>query len=151
MKSEHNNWYKYNIFCIDYFLKNKALIDHNNRVSSTYILKNESRIVGFYTLGVSTFDFSDQDRSESYSHSIDLQYFAISKDYQNENFGTKMLLYIVQEVRGISRKIGIRFLTLNAVDNAIEWYLDRGFTELNGYKEYGTKMYLDFIRDIGGD
>ncbi len=114
---------------INNFFKLNALKEHSDRLSSTYLITEENEIIiGFYTINIYSISFKNKEKKD-YPYSINLAYFAIDKKYQNMGYGTELINIITLEILEIARKIGIRYFSVQALDNKKDWYIKRGFAE----------------------
>lgn len=79
---------------------------------------------------------------------IKLEYLAIDRLYQHFGNGTQVLKYIIQEAKEYSEKIPIRFLSIDALAEKVDWYIDRGFQLYNpddrNHAAITVPMYVDF-------
>ena len=72
----------------------------------------------------------------------------ISQKYQKHKIGTKTLEKIINETRQLTDVLPIRFITINAVPDKIEWYKKIGFQEMGKDIDNINKyMYIDLIKD----
>lgn len=133
---------------INNYLKNTALKNHNENISGSYLVfDDENNCLGFYSLKTIYFNSLDKSIRDKYLYSINIEFIAVIKEMQNNGIGTHLLEFIIKDIKEISKKIGIRFLTLNSKDNKIEWYIKRGFKSIKGH--ITNLMYLDFLDERG--
>lgn len=111
----------------------------------------EDIVIGYYSLSIESFTYEDEysvsPEATGYA-AIRLNYLAIDKNYQYQGLGTKVLSYITQQVNKYSKVLPVRFLSLDALRDKVEWYSSRGFQfyderELGG-KSDTVAMYMDF-------
>ena len=114
-------------------------------------------IVGYYmitlrnvALSDCTSDISDYQAGEfgDFIPSLYINYLAVGKKYQKLKIGTKTLEKIINETRQLTDVLPIRFITINAVPDKIEWYKKIGFQEMGKDIDNINKyMYIDLIKD----
>lgn len=108
-------------------------------------------VIGYYMLRLVSLDYESDylaNVSDSCFSAIKLEYLAIDRSYQRMGNGTAVLKYIVQLAKEYSERLPIRFLSLDALTEKIEWYVKRGFqlyTPINLAQSRNTvPMYMDF-------
>ena len=80
--------------------------------------------------------------------SLYINYLAIGTKYQKNKIGTKTLEKIINEARQWTDFLPIRFITLNAVPEKVDWYKKIGFKEMGkNIDAVNTYMYIDLIKD----
>lgn len=117
-----------------------------------------NRRVGFFSVSVTGISLEnyDADVAEFYYNkpsfaAVRLDYIAVDKRIQRHGIGTTTLEYIVQEARKLYIDWPVRLLILEAVQDKVGWYEERGFERIN--KEDMDKisstvaMYLDLMPD----
>ena len=122
-----------------------------------YKILYKSLIVGYYMITLRDValtdcpgDESDYSVGEFGDHvpSLYINYIAIDKRFQKKGIGTKTLEKIIIETRQLVDRLPIRFITINAVPEKVDWYKKIGFKEMgsniDGVNRY---MFIDIIRD----
>ena len=114
--------------------------------------------VGFYSVSILSisFEHSDSPLSECYDKTpffgaIILDFIAVDKRVHNQNIGSDILTYVVQNAKDLYRKWPIRVLVLDALRERVPWYLKRGF-DLFNESDLKTdsetiRLYLDLMPD----
>lgn len=79
---------------------------------------------------------------------IKLEYLAIDQKYQRAGNGTKVLKYIIHMAKQYSEQMPIRFLSIDALTEKVEWYIECGF-QMYGQDNRGSEsitvpMFMDF-------
>ena len=122
-----------------------------------YKIVYKSYIVGYYmitlrdvALSDCTSDVSDYQMGEfgDYIPSLYINYVAIGEKYQKHRIGTKTLEKIIYETRQLTEVWPIRFITINAVPDKVEWYKKIGFNEMGRDIDSVNKyMFIDLIKN----
>lgn len=122
-----------------------------------YEIEYKSLVVGYYMITFRDVAFYDC-ISEISDYQIDdfgeflpslyINYLAIGTKYQKNKIGTKTLEKIINEARQWTDFLPIRFITLNAVPEKVDWYKKIGFKEMGkNIDAVNTYMYIDLIKD----
>ncbi|WP_400243750.1 hypothetical protein AB3U99_21330 [Niallia sp. JL1B1071] len=127
----------------DLFLKEEALLHHNNQLVRTYLLLNEdkNKVIGFFSLYNEEIAISNgQKKSFKFKGSIiyqsmgndvypaiRLHQFAMDREYQGrryreQKYSAYLIGYVFENVRQVAEKSGCMFIGLEATDNAISFY-----------------------------
>lgn len=92
-------------------------------------------------------DFQEGDFGEFFP-SLYINYLAVEQKFQRHKIGTKTLEKIINETRTLVDLLPIRFITINAVPDKVEWYKKIGFIEMGSDIDHVNKyMYIDVIKD----
>jgi len=133
-------------------LKNDAQDNQKKWLSSTRILHDGDRIVGYFTLVADTINserIDEHDRVSGYVYSkyscIKLARLAVDKHYQKHGLGKELMIYVFAIARKIVTYEGGKFLTVDAKNSAVEFYRKFGFVPVQSSKHADTvPMYADF-------
>ena len=83
--------------------------------------------------------------------SVCIKYIAIDKRYQRRGIGTQALRFIINFIKRHAEVMPIRLITIDAVENLVEWYKKEGFVKMpfNPQSQEGVTvyMYFDCIRN----
>jgi hypothetical protein len=163
LKSDHEE--------IDGFLKEEALVYHKNNLVRTHILLNdlEDKVIGFFFLfnedflistkkgnslkfkQVSVYRGANNDITDI--PAIRLHKFAVHKDFQGKKFmeikySDYLFNDMLDSIATAASWSGCMFITLEATDNAFEYYKNREFKVLNK-KDGNTLPYMVYkVLDI---
>ena len=88
------------------------------------------RVIGHYRLSIAQFDFENGYNVEAVGNrysAIKIDYLAIDRQYQRRGNGTAVLAYIAKRASKYSLLLPLRFLVLDALQEKIPWYLEKGF------------------------
>lgn len=64
--------------------------------------------------------------------SVHISYIAINKKYQNKSIGTSLLNIIIKRVLDLCREFPVMLLTLEALKDKYDWYINKGFKPFDG-------------------
>ena len=129
---------------INNYLKISALYDSKFKLAITKVILIDEDIFGFYSLSITEF-FNYEEDIKYYG--LNLDYIAVDKNYQSKGIGSKILEIVVAKSLEISNEIGCRYLVLDALNEKVSWYEERGFEkvgEVEEGKNITTRMVMDF-------
>jgi GNAT superfamily N-acetyltransferase len=138
------------------FLKDDALLAHDNMTSITYLCFWRRVVVGFATLVAATIEVKQVDgpRIEGYAPntypSIKLARLAVDKNYTGCGIGPHLLFWVMGKFEKISREIGCRYLTVDSKRESMWFYEKYDFilVEKTRNKTHPT-FYLDMYLTRG--
>lgn len=137
------------------FLKEDALISQNNRLSATRLVYYQNNLVGYFTLVHDCIAVSSilKDHGElGYPFrkypAIKIARLATHSDYFRRGIGTSMVLKVFQMVLSLSAHSGCRIITVDSKKDALQFYLDLGFTQAISKNQETVPLYLDFHRFV---
>ena len=109
-----------------------------------YEIEYKSLVVGYYMI-----TFRDVAFYDCISEISDYQIDDFGEFLPSLNkIGTKTLEKIINEARQWTDFLPIRFITLNAVPEKVDWYKKMGFKEMGkNIDAVNTYMYIDLIKD----
>lgn len=141
---------------IDEMIKNSFYLDKLRRCY-TFKIAHKSKVVGYYMIGLKRFSLSELEPPlDDYSigryddiYAVHIQYIAINEKYQHKGIGTRTLRFIMEDVHAMSSYFPIRMLTLNALNELVEWYQSLGFKtiDVDVQNSETILMYRDFLSD----
>lgn len=116
---------------MDDFLKNDALFQQEENFNVTYLVYCDNNLVGFFSL------LSDNIEIRNIGDDFIIPYetcpavkigrLAIDKKYSNQGFGTVLLDNICGNIKLISEKLGVRFITVDAYCDVRKFYYKNKF------------------------
>ncbi|EJP7814070.1 GNAT family N-acetyltransferase [Escherichia coli] len=136
------------------FLTDHLKRQHNSKILRGYMLvtrEEKPRVMGYYTLSGSSFEkkylpSKTQQKRVPYQNvpSVTLGRLAIDKNLHRQGYGETLVTHAMKVVYQASQAVGIHGLFVEALnDNAKQFYLRLGFTQLKGENEnslfYPTK------------
>lgn len=136
-------------FCID----NASIIrklegayyNHVKKICAVKRIIQNGNTIGYFIIGIKMHvDKEDEFGSgdENYA-AIYLDLLAIDKQYQGKHYGSIVLSYIIKEAEKISSFTGCRFLLLDALNDKVGFYRQRGFS-VYSKGDITTLMGIDF-------
>ena len=137
----------------DFFIE-YAMVFQNNSLGVSYIVYNNTKIVGFFTISMDSLRIR-KIRSEDqigyanidYYPSIKIGQLCVDIDYDKQGIGAFILNIICGIGMDFSEKIGCRFLSVNTLSSAQTWYEKHGFTPLKNQKGRNKlSYYLDISK-----
>jgi len=139
---------------IQNFLTEYAMIFQNKSLGVSYIVYNNSKMLGFFTISMDSLRIR-KIRTEDqvgytnidYYPSIKIGQLCVDIDCENQRIGPFMLNVICGIGMEFSEKIGCRFLSVNTLPSAQTWYEKHGFTPLKDQKGRDKlSYYLDISK-----
>lgn len=133
------------------YLRKYALQNQRNGSGRTYVVVEEERVIGFYTLASSAITAEEAPsrlKKGLPRHPIPaviLGRFAVDKHYQGKGLGQALLRDALLRVARVSEDIGIRALIIDAKDEAARnFYLKLNFTP---FSPDSLRLYL-LLKDL---
>ena len=139
---------------IQNFITEYAMILQNESLGVSYIVYNNSKMVGFFTISMDSLRIK-KIRTEDqvgftnieYYPSIKIGQLCVDIDCERQRIGPFMLTVICGIGMEFSEKIGCRFLSVNTLPIAQTWYEKHGFTPLKDQKgRENLSYYLDISK-----
>ena len=132
-----------------YFIKYAKQNDSKN-ISRTFVLQDEGKIVGFYTLTAAQIRCEEMPQ-EILKHSpryplpaIRIARFAIDKKFQKKGYGKQLLKFAFKRIILVSVDIGIAFVIIYAKKESKEFYEKHGFICI----DESTNKYIISIKTL---
>ena len=134
------------------FFTEYAMVFQNKSLGVSYIVYNDTKIVGFFTISMDNLrikKIKSEDqigyKKIEYYPSIKIGQLCVDMDCDKQGIGAFMLNVICGIGMDFSEKIGCRFLSVNTLPTAQTWYEKHGFAPLKDQK--GRKK-LSYYLDI---
>lgn len=133
-----------NVKSINDFLKIEGYYQHIEKRNRTkLVLDKNNNVIAFYTL---TFEIISviEEMDIVKTPVLEVKYLAVDKNYQVKKIGTSILMKIIAELEVQSEIIGGCGIYIRALLDKKQWYLDRGFTEIEVHNyddEYTVPLY----------
>lgn len=133
----------------------KADKDYNDGLGVTKLIidMDKEKLIGYYTICTSALLYSMDDNkirsipsAEIKNFALDIEYHGMnySDEIENYNLSDYLFLEMIENISNLSEEIGMRFIILNAVPRAINFY------KANYFAEYGTFMIPSYDRYTEG-
>jgi len=140
---------------LDSYLKRHAWINQEqNLIGVTYVSVEESHpktIVGYYT--IATGDVPRDSLPADMTNALPryqnlpvvlLARLAVDRRFQGSGLGKSLLRHAFESVLKISKRVGCRYVIVDAYATAVGWYSRYGFTVINGPSPNGMQpMFID--------
>lgn len=117
---------------LEEYIKSKAFEETRNNKEKVYLVKNDSEIVGYYSLKASAINYIFNGINDV-RPILELSEFAIDIKYQRQKYGTFIMLNLVfDKIIRISNIIGCQgIITFALGKNAIRFYESIGFEKID--------------------
>lgn len=145
---------------MDEFLINDALNQQQDNLNVTYLVLCDNNIIGFFSLLADSIKIKDigkeYDISYETSPAIKIGRLAVDEKYRSKGIGTVILDNICKNIKLISKKVGIRFITIDAYCGVRKFYYKNEFKhfKINNAKklkrtaERNEKTTIPLYKDI---
>ena len=135
----------------DFFANEALALDQENYLATTVLLDSNSSIVGFFTTSASKLEVEPMSNllpvpvvRETMSEyaAIKIDYFAISKDFQNMGLGKDMMRLLLNGLIQADSRYGVGFkvVFLEALSNAMDFYESIGFSYLKPWESENLNL-----------
>ena len=138
---------------MDDFIQKEALIFQEQCLGITYVFNYESKLIGFATLCMGHLNkqkIGSKDRLPKHIGSYPsllIGALAVSKSYQGNDIGTFICDYCFDKAVKLSQILGCRFLVVDAIKSAVDFYIKYGFILApKQEKEKQKLMFLDITK-----
>ncbi|MEK6982819.1 MAG: GNAT family N-acetyltransferase [Candidatus Micrarchaeota archaeon] len=137
------------------FLKDDSLIYQNGSLAVTYLCLYKNQVIGYFSLSSDSIrlDLGEKEpMSESKQRlgeypAVKISRLAVHKDFSGRGVGTYLIKVAIGKITAsIMKEIGCRFVTVDAYDQAVEFYIKLGFIpNLAKKRKTGLSMRYDLI------
>lgn len=137
---------------LDRYLKFNAIRNQTNGYGKSYVAvgPDSKCVAGFYTVSMSSVQFSNLPESLTYSAcpkypmpTAHLGCLAVKKDIQRKGLGSILLIDAMRRMIGASEIVAARAIEVKAADEAVrDWYAGYGFT---AFKNVGAPQFHLFL------
>lgn len=117
-----------------------------------YYVQEEGKCLGFIALRAESFDLADSIDREKYIISarkvpgVLLELIAVDKDAKGRGLGRFLLFAALTLAREVSERVGARFLVLDSLPDAVDFYAAKRFKSTAYQPDSGTVfMMLDLL------
>ena len=146
---------------IDEFLKERALDYVKQDLLRTFLLVNQQQeIVAFYAICSGNQVVYKAFRKEKPGTpaltknaplpSIDLIYFAVDRNWQNQGYGSRLMGEVFDRVARVSKNVGASLFSVNSIYDATGFYTKRGFVSVGDSQssKYGNSWLAITTREV---
>ena len=137
---------------IDEFIRREALGFQRERLGVTYLFMHKDEFVGFVTLSMADLKRAKMGVDDRLAIGIEnypallIGQLAVCEKFQDKDVGTYLCDFCLDRALKFSERVGCRFLTVNAIESAIGFYLKYGFVLLPGQRDRKQKiMFLNIL------
>ena len=139
------------------FLKESAILYQKERLGTTYVILIDNKVIAYYTLANDKITMSDSKtiwnnlarkipnaKRRSGYPALKLCQLAVDDNYASNGFGKLIINRVIKYA--LDSKVGCRFITIDAIPEAEDFYKSRNFVRLANQpnKANGTiPMYFD--------
>ncbi|MBI5159618.1 GNAT family N-acetyltransferase [Candidatus Micrarchaeota archaeon] len=137
------------------FLKDDALVYQGGSLSVTYLCLYKNQIAGYFSLSSDAIRLELEEKEVMLEPkrrlgeypAVKIGRLAVHKNFRNRGIGTFLIKAAIGKIAGsIIKEIGCRFVTVDAYEQAIEFYEKLGFIQNLGKKRKdGLSMRYDLI------
>lgn len=141
---------------IEQFLREKALFFHQQGLAKTVLALWENTIVGYFSLAMGQIQLTAGVKIEAFGEEISiiripallLARMGVHEGYRGKDIGTAMMSQVFDIADEISKRMGCRFIYVDAKFQAIEFYKKFDFEE-NHHKSYKNRdKSINMILDL---
>jgi ribosomal protein S18 acetylase RimI-like enzyme len=116
----------------DYVLQGDAHRDQRVGFSRSYIVEaSDGRLIGYFSLMADTIKLSRGEQTVGVPYfsapALKIARLAVSVEFQGRGIGNELLAYVKGLAQDLRRAIGVRYLSLDSVEDKVGWYSARGF------------------------
>ena len=144
------------------FLIEDGIIQQKEMLNVTHIFIYEKKILGFLTLAMDNIDIKQlgkkyqkvyENKGISYKTipTVKLGRFAIDKNYQKLGIGTFLIKWSQYCIIKFSKRIGVRFIAIDAYMDVIEFYSKNKFEMTNKTKQNLGKIIEKYKQTLKVD
>jgi len=144
------------------FLIEDAIIQQKEMLNVTHIFIYEKRIIGFLTISMGNVNIKQLDKKyqEIYENkginyktipTVKLGRLAIAKNYQKSGLGTFMIKWSQYCIIKFSKRIGVRFIAIDAYMNVIDFYSKNEFEITHKTKQNMDKIIEKYKKALKVD
>jgi predicted GNAT family N-acyltransferase len=121
---------------LDKFINRFALTNDLNGYGKTFVLLDENRMIGFFTLCSSSIKY---DEFPNFNENLFPKYpipcvriarLAVQNEYQGKGYGKELLRNALFRIIDVSKRVGVRLVIVDAKESSKTFYEKYGFTPL---------------------
>lgn len=138
---------------IDDFIHREALDFEKERLGVTYLFRHDQKLVGFATLSMADLKREKMDAEDRLELNVEnypallIGQLAVCKKLQGQDVGTFICDFCFDRALRLSKRVGCRFMVVNAVESALGFYEKYGFVLLPRQESREQKvMFLDISK-----
>lgn len=124
----------------EYLTDGSAHRDQRASYSKTYLIldQRDQTLIGYFSVLADAIKLQRKEKPDGITYSmapaIKLGRMGIDKRFRGHGLGQGILLFVIGLARRLSREVGVRYVTLDALprDGLVTWYEKRGFVRNEG-------------------
>ena len=113
------------------FLRQRAWLDQQALLSTTYLLKDGWKLAAFVTLCMSGVSLHRHERGPAIHYqdvgALKLAQLAVDRAFQGRGLGSDAVAFVIDLARSSSKSFGCRYVILDAQPDLEPWYVELGF------------------------
>lgn len=113
------------------FLHQRAWLDQQALLSTTYLLKDGWSLAAFVTLCMSGVSLHRHERGPAIRYqdvgALKLAQLGVDQSFQRRGLGRDAVAFVIELARSSSKNFGCRYVILDAQPELESWYFDLGF------------------------
>ncbi len=140
-----------------YICDGTSASDEQAGVSVSYCVHSDEQMVGYFTVLADSIQLQGKERPDGVSYptlpAVKIGRMGVDQPFQGSGVGYWILDYVVGLARALSEQIGVRYVTLDALnrDELVEWYGEYGFVPNKGEATRRTAYQKFFGRFKPGE
>lgn len=118
---------------LDRYLKKHAALNQEHGISTTHVLVESGRVVGYFSLSAAQLELSalqESDRGKLPKYpvpAVRMGRLAVSKDEQGKGYGERLVGHAVMRSLEMRDTLGVRVMIVDSLPAAEQFYLSYGF------------------------
>jgi GNAT superfamily N-acetyltransferase len=137
------------------FIKEDAMEYQKRDIATTYVIREDGKVVGFISLAMGTIRIRDHPRLHlpgigiNEYPAIKIGRLGVDKRHTRRGLGTRFLDLSMNIALELKDRVGCRFLSVDAYPHRINWYRDRGFKSL--FSKQKDRKTMPMYARVSGD
>ena len=125
---------------LNQYLQKFANQDQKRSLTKIYVLANNTRIIGYYSLSAHSVNYDDLPDNIKIGGYRNIPFLllgrlAVDKNYQGQGYGDTLIIHAFKTTMEVAEKVGILGIIVDAKDDkAASFYHGFGFQPLTGTK-----------------
>jgi len=121
---------------LDRFLSKYALRNDQNGYGKTFVLEDNKKLIGFFTLCSSSIKFEEFPTTNGHLlprypiPCIRIARLAVEERFQRKGYGKELLKQAFLKIIDVSTTVGVRLIVVDAKETSKKFYEKYGFTHL---------------------
>jgi GNAT superfamily N-acetyltransferase len=133
------------------FLRERAWLDQQALLSTTYLLKDGWKLAAFATLCMSGVSLHRYERGPAIRYqdvgALKLAQLGVDRAFQGRGLGGDVVAFVIELARSSSKSFGCRYVVLDAQPELEPWYVELGFVRNHLQQERRVMDAISHRRD----